>query len=333
MDDSSAEKWRLADEEMRKNLPPGMKLVRTLRGHTNWIGQIAWSPYGRMLASPSGDKTIRLWDVETGECLKTLEGHQDAVSSVAFDPAGSTLASGSEDGSIKLWEPASGKLLRTLKGHQEAVFSVAFDPADSTLASGSYDTTIKLWDSTSGRLLRTLEGHIYAVVGVSFSSNGSIVASKGTTSCSTVRLWHTKTGSCIGIITELAFGNLSDPVFCPCMPLLATVGSDPKTLPDESDRVIHIYELDFAVLLDQTASEPTVSYTSAKVVLVGDSGVGKTGLGWRLAHEEFKEHSSTHGQQFWLLNQLCKQRGDGAQCEAVENFAGRIAYPACSGAA
>ena len=52
-------------------------------------------------------------------------------------------------------------------------------------------------------------------------------------------------------------------------------------------------------------------------MLVGDSGVGKTGLGWRLAHGEFKEHSSTHGQQFWLLNQLCKQRRDGAQCEAV----------------
>lgn len=62
---------------------------------------------------------------------------------------------------------------------------------------------------------------------------------------------------------------------------------------------------------------PTVTYTSAKVVLVGDSGVGKTGLGWRLAHGDFKEHSSTHGQQFWLLNQLCKQRCDGAQCEAV----------------
>src|SRR5436853_1628031 len=48
-------------------LPAGVKLVRTLRGHTNWIGRIAWSPDGRMLASPSEDRTIRLWDTTTGE--------------------------------------------------------------------------------------------------------------------------------------------------------------------------------------------------------------------------------------------------------------------------
>jgi small GTP-binding protein len=85
---------------------------------------------------------------------------------------------------------------------------------------------------------------------------------------------------------------------------------------NSSDHVIHIWELDPSILLGQP-TVPTVTYTSVKVVLVGDSGVGKTGLGWRLAHGDFKEHSSTHGMQFWLLNQLCKQRLDGAQCEAV----------------
>lgn len=86
IDDGSAEQWRLADEEVRKNLPPGVKLVRTLRGHTGYIGRIAWSPDGRVLASPSKDRTIRLWDVETGECLCILEGHQDGVTCVSFDP-------------------------------------------------------------------------------------------------------------------------------------------------------------------------------------------------------------------------------------------------------
>ena len=80
--------------------------------------------------------------------------------------------------------------------------------------------------------------------------------------------------------------------------------------------MIHLYELDQEVLLGQTFMH-SVTYTSAKIVLVGDSGVGKTGLGWRLAHGEFREHASTHGQQFWLLDQLSQTRSDGAQCEAV----------------
>ena len=70
MADDSSEQHRRADEEVRKKLPPGVKLVRTLRGHTEFIGRIAWSPDGRILASPSGDGTIRLWDTETGECLR-----------------------------------------------------------------------------------------------------------------------------------------------------------------------------------------------------------------------------------------------------------------------
>src|ERR1043165_1964359 len=105
------EQWRRADEEVRKNLPPGVKLVRTLRGHTGSIRRIAWSPNGRMLASPSDDNTIRLWDAETGGCLCKLKADFERVYCVAFDPASRILASACGN-MVQIWDVANRSLLR-----------------------------------------------------------------------------------------------------------------------------------------------------------------------------------------------------------------------------
>ena len=71
--------------------------LNTLRGHTNWIQSIAFSPDGQYLASGSDDHTIRLWDVKKGAHLNTLRGHTNSVQSIAFSPDGQSLASGSTD--------------------------------------------------------------------------------------------------------------------------------------------------------------------------------------------------------------------------------------------
>ena len=146
------------------------------------------------------------------------------------------------------------------------------------------------------------------ITSIAFSADGLLLASRSMDH--TVRLWRCDTWETIAIIHESAPDIRSHGLaFHPNLPVLASLG--------EMDTVVHIWDLDLAVLLSEPSDVPVVHYTTAKIVLVGDSGVGKTGLGWRLAHGKFKEHSSTHGQQFWILDSLRHKRGDGTDCEAI----------------
>ena len=76
----------------------------TLKGHGDGVTSVAFSPDGKRLASCSTDKTIKLWDVATGQETLTLKGHYSMVMSVAYSREGQRLASGSFDGAIKLWD-------------------------------------------------------------------------------------------------------------------------------------------------------------------------------------------------------------------------------------
>jgi GTPase SAR1 family protein len=295
------------------------RLLRTLKGHRNYVNSVAFDPLGRTVASGSADGTVRHWEANTGKQLKASEGLAPVVS-VAFDPLGRTVASGGWDRSVSLWNAATGRLLSRLKGHSEHVLGVAFDPSGRILASCSRDGVVKIWQAASGKLLRTLEGHTGSVDDVAFSPDGLLLASKSDDG--TLRLWSCKSWETLSVIVEPPYsGWMRGIAFHPKLPLLATSGSEAAVPARERFTLIRLWRLDYPAQSGTAPESGTatqaVHHTTAKIVLVGDSGVGKTGLGWRLAHGKFKEHASTHGQQFWVVKELGTRRKDETECEAV----------------
>jgi WD40 repeat protein len=121
-------------------------------GHTNSVTCLAFSPDGRILASSSSDKTIRLWNVASAKVIRILRSPQNSIEYLAFSPDGAQLASaGSFDGRIYLWDISTGAKLRELQGG--LVTALAYRVGGAELLSANDEHEIKTWDSTTGELL------------------------------------------------------------------------------------------------------------------------------------------------------------------------------------
>jgi len=119
--------------------------VARMTGHQALINQVQFSPDGRLIASASFDKSIKLWNGVDGKFIGALRGHVSSVYQVTWSADSRLLCSGSSDSTLKVWDSKTKKLLFDLPGHADEVYAVDWSPDGEKVVSGGKDKVLKMW--------------------------------------------------------------------------------------------------------------------------------------------------------------------------------------------
>jgi WD40 repeat protein len=163
-----------------------------------YVNTVAFSPDGKFVATGNGDKTVTLFNVETGLKVNTCTGHTDSVTKIAFSPDGKTLASTSKDKTIRIWDTGKGKELFVKKDEKEDARFLAFSPDGKSIATGS-GKALHIWNPKNGKIRVTMESKNKNITifsfgySCAFSPDGKTIASGGFG----ISLWDTDEGKAL----------------------------------------------------------------------------------------------------------------------------------------
>jgi WD40 repeat protein len=206
-------------------------LLRDLVGHWGMVTSCVVTPDGKRVISTSLDRTVKVWDLDTGRVLSTLEGHTALVNSCAVTPDGRRVVSASLDKSLKVWDLETGRVV-TLEAHIDCVSSCAVTPDGRRIVSGSYDQTVKVWDLDTGLLITTLVGHRYPVMSCAVTPDGRRVISGSDDK--TLKVWSLDTGDVLDTLKGHGDGVNS----------CAVTPDGRRVVSASDDRTLKIWDLD-----------------------------------------------------------------------------------------
>ncbi|KAL7542044.1 hypothetical protein ACHAXR_011458 [Thalassiosira sp. AJA248-18] len=218
--------------------------TKSFKGHTSPVTQIAAIDEKRFISS-SWDTTIRMWDAETGECMRTFRGHRDWVHAVSVLDS-KHFISGSDDRTVKLWNVDKNECIRTFEGHSSFVKALAPMEGDRFL-SGSRDRTVKLFSVASGECLRTFEGHMDVVSAiVALGSNHFATGSHD----NNIKYWNDSSKTCLRTLVGHT-GSIKT---------LASV-SDKEIVSGSDDKVIRLWNVTTGKCLREFGSKTSLVFS------------------------------------------------------------------------
>ena len=270
------------------------RCLHAFEDNNGFVQVVALSADGRhALSGPLGgsddNESVQLWDLKTGRRLRMLEGHTDSIWGLAWSPDQRFALSSSADTTVRLWDVKTGRCLDVFEGHTDGVGWVAWDADGRRALSGSWDNTLRLWDVETRRCLRVLKGHTGAIMTGAWSADQRFALSGALDK--TVRLWDVETGHCLRVLQ----GHKS-----PVMSIAWSAEQRRAFSGDDGGNIL-VWDLSGVVAEERSSVVPPIStpeqvqYVNAKVLIVGESGAGKTGLSKVLAGQKWQPSDSTIG--------------------------------------
>ncbi len=218
------------------------QLLSYLKGHTNSVTEVTFSPDGKILASSSLDNTIILWNVATRQAMgRPLKGHTFFITSLAFSPDGRILASGSYDKTVRLWDVSTQQEIgEPIQGDAQGTYgfsSLVFSPDGNILAASNQDDkTIRLWDVTTRQQIgEPLQGYKEMVSSLTFSPDGKFLISYS--SDGSILIWDTVTWHASNVLLQKQDNGYSEG------PYSIVFSPDGKTFATSSTGNIYIWDL------------------------------------------------------------------------------------------